>query len=571
MATTSEVTLLIKARDEASATLARLNRQLGESAGRMSALTQAGQTLSKQFTGVNLLKSVLGGVGIGSATQVFDIVVTKFTNMWKESAEQAKVLEDRANGILDAMKRTAALRQSLFDARSSPEQELADRKRRLAVAQAEEAALQKTIATATQRFDLTVGAKRGAVFNIETGGFFARGDKEGTGRNARQFAAEQERIRDEAALKLEETRQKVLTLQKDIVELNKASADALAGAEEKLETFFGSIERGAAQAIAGAEEKLEAFFNDVQAGAYALERAEILGNVRGFDDKLRTQLQAQSAAAEQRRKVNAKPLTELEKTRIGAGSARGGGGGVVGGIELGLQSTIAGLGTTAQQVAGTIQNTLGSAVYAISDGISGWINGTLSFGQAASQIWTNFKQAALQAFTDMVAQYAVKKAAMFAIDVLFSAKGLALQLASAAKSLVAWIPSAIAASISSFGTAALIGAAAVAAVLAATGGFAEGGYTGDGGKYDVAGVVHRGEYVFPADAVERMGLRNLESMRYGGMPASVAMSPSGGGGGGRGATVLVDNRREADRFRRGSPMETQIVQVVQANRYRIAT
>lgn len=33
-------------------------------------------------------------------------------------------------------------------------------------------------------------------------------------------------------------------------------------------------------------------------------------------------------------------------------------------------------------------------------------------------------------------------------------------------------------------------------------GYAEGGYTGDGGKYDVAGVVHRGEYVVPAWAVK---------------------------------------------------------------------
>ena len=299
--------------------------------------------------------------------------------------------------------------------------------------------------------------------------------------------------------------------------------------------------------------------DELSAAAQKQEQADILANVKAFSESLKQSIKVQQARDDQRRSANASSPVGRAPSSFRDG------------VEGGLQATIAGLGTTAQQVAGTITNTLGGAVYAISDGISGWINGTLSFGDAVNQIWGDFKQAALQAFTDMVAQYAVKKAAMFAIDVLFSAKGLALQLASAAKSLVAWIPSAIAASISSFGTAALIGAAAVAAVLAATGGFAEGGYTGDGGKYDVAGVVHRGEYVFPAEAVERMGLRNLESMRYGGMPASVAMSPSGGGGGGRGATVLVDNRREADRFRRGSPMETQIVQVVQANRYRIAT
>jgi len=32
-------------------------------------------------------------------------------------------------------------------------------------------------------------------------------------------------------------------------------------------------------------------------------------------------------------------------------------------------------------------------------------------------------------------------------------------------------------------------------------GFSEGGYTGSGGKYEPAGVVHRGEYVVPANVV----------------------------------------------------------------------
>ncbi|MBK8667838.1 MAG: hypothetical protein IPN21_18615 [Burkholderiales bacterium] len=46
--------------------------------------------------------------------------------------------------------------------------------------------------------------------------------------------------------------------------------------------------------------------------------------------------------------------------------------------------------------------------------------------------------------------------------------------------------------------------------------FAQGGYTGDGGKYDPAGIVHRGEYVFDADAVRRLGgPMVLESIRRG--------------------------------------------------------
>lgn len=41
-------------------------------------------------------------------------------------------------------------------------------------------------------------------------------------------------------------------------------------------------------------------------------------------------------------------------------------------------------------------------------------------------------------------------------------------------------------------------------------GFATGGYTGDGGKYEPAGVVHRGEFVFNKEATRRIGVKNLE-------------------------------------------------------------
>lgn len=43
-------------------------------------------------------------------------------------------------------------------------------------------------------------------------------------------------------------------------------------------------------------------------------------------------------------------------------------------------------------------------------------------------------------------------------------------------------------------------------------GFASGGYTGDGGKFEPAGVVHRGEYVFSAETVKRLGAGNLERL-----------------------------------------------------------
>lgn len=52
--------------------------------------------------------------------------------------------------------------------------------------------------------------------------------------------------------------------------------------------------------------------------------------------------------------------------------------------------------------------------------------------------------------------------------------------------------------------------------LTSTGGlYDSGGYTGAGGRYEPAGVVHRGEYVFSAPAVNRIGVANLERLHRG--------------------------------------------------------
>ena len=86
--------------------------------------------------------------------------------------------------------------------------------------------------------------------------------------------------------------------------------------------------------------------------------------------------------------------------------------------------------------------------------------------------------------------------------------------------------------------------------------FASGGYTGDGGRNEAAGVVHRGEYVFSSPAVQKIGVHNLEAMHrtgysLGGLVDQPLMVPdiadralpnyttnallSGGGGRGAGA------------------------------------
>lgn len=55
-------------------------------------------------------------------------------------------------------------------------------------------------------------------------------------------------------------------------------------------------------------------------------------------------------------------------------------------------------------------------------------------------------------------------------------------------------------------------------------GFAVGGYTGNGGKYDPAGIVHKGEYVMTKEATARLGVANLNRLNYGGMAGVAALA-----------------------------------------------
>lgn len=85
-------------------------------------------------------------------------------------------------------------------------------------------------------------------------------------------------------------------------------------------------------------------------------------------------------------------------------------------------------------------------------------------------------------------------------------------------------------------------------------GYANGGYTGDGGKYEPKGIVHGGEYVMTKAATSRLGTPLLNALNYGknavlatGLGVSVAMAQP----------IKVDDRAPL------RPMQTQAVQVTQ--------
>ncbi|MWP22255.1 phage tail tape measure protein, partial [Escherichia coli] len=79
--------------------------------------------------------------------------------------------------------------------------------------------------------------------------------------------------------------------------------------------------------------------------------------------------------------------------------------------------------------------------------------------------------------------------------------------------IVGSIGSAIGGAIGGAGASASTGTAIQAA--AANFHFATGGFTGTGGKYEPAGIVHRGEFVFTKEATSRIGVGNLYRLMRG--------------------------------------------------------
>lgn len=80
-------------------------------------------------------------------------------------------------------------------------------------------------------------------------------------------------------------------------------------------------------------------------------------------------------------------------------------------------------------------------------------------------------------------------------------------------------------------------------------GFAGGGFTGMGGKHDPAGIVHRGEYVMSAQAVQRLGVGNLDAMHKSALRGYASGGPVGmsvGAGGKQSVDVNVHVTNSVD-------------------------
>ncbi|MFZ1874460.1 MAG: hypothetical protein WAU54_17020, partial [Chania sp.] len=134
--------------------------------------------------------------------------------------------------------------------------------------------------------------------------------------------------------------------------------------------------------------------------------------------------------------------------------------------------------------------------------LTGLLTGTQDWKESMSNLFSSLTQSIISNLIDMAAQALITSTVMQAITGV--AGGLIGGIGGAASGAA--------------------GAAAGAAGSASTGAmgmstsFAAydlGGFTGLGGKYEPAGVVHKGEFVFTKEATERIGVDNLYGMMRG--------------------------------------------------------
>jgi lambda family phage tail tape measure protein len=172
---------------------------------------------------------------------------------------------------------------------------------------------------------------------------------------------------------------------------------------------------------------------------------------------------------------------------------------------------------------------LGSARSELGTFFSDVVTGAEDAGDAFGNMIGNFASSMINALADMAAQWLIYQGVQMLVGktTQVSAAGMmganaqatSLQAGLAAFASTAAIPlvgpvlapAAMATALSITGPL----AAAVGITAMSGAGFMEGGYTGNGRRDEIAGPVHRGEYVFDAEATARIGVGTLEAMSNG--------------------------------------------------------
>jgi hypothetical protein len=353
----------------------------------------------------------------------------------------------------------------------------------------------------------------------------------------REFIGIESSITDESGKQVT-AREKLKTLIDQVLAVEKSRKDLTGGAQAVIENEAKLIN------VKLELQKLELQYSrqlqQINQARGAVESSWLMTNIEKYQEKKRLlqnelDLIAKQIAALEKLKATATETerVQIEQRMVGLQGTAGGVQNQMTGMgpspesfSQNFQSTVVQLqnqfGTVAQQMATTFADVFNSAISSISNGITGLIMGTMSWGQALAMIGTTILTTIVQSIVQMGVRWVATQILMATVGKAIMAASLAATIPIAVASSAVWATPATLATIASYGSAA---AAAPAFILGAQGAvlaqslaaFREGGYTGNGNPNDVAGVVHRGEYVIPADAVDRIGLSSLNAMASGGV------------------------------------------------------
>jgi len=234
------------------------------------------------------------------------------------------------------------------------------------------------------------------------------------------------------------------------------------------------------------------------------------------------------------------------------------------------------VGTVADQIHDNIMSIQESFTGGLQESIEGLIKGTMDWQGALENVGLEVANSIVSSFAKMLAQWITTQITMATLSKVFGATAVGAAGIQASALAAAWAPAAVAASIATLGGAAEAGGAAftiaqisgtatstaLAKGSGAGGFFAEGGYTGDGSKFDVKGLVHAGEFVMPADAVRKAG-------GPAGFQAQVDSIRSGNTGTAGVNMIVVDSRKSAERYFESSEGEAKIVDIMELNKGRL--
>lgn len=165
----------------------------------------------------------------------------------------------------------------------------------------------------------------------------------------------------------------------------------------------------------------------------------------------------------------------------------------------------AAIGTLGDQINRAFTDIFTSIEQGISTSITGLINGTMTWGQALQNIGQTIVQSVINSFAQMAAQWITNQILMMTVGKSLQAANLAANAPLALAQTALWTPAAIAASIATFGAAAITGTALAKASIAAGAlpGFADGGLiSGPGGPREdaILARLSSGEFVVNAAA-----------------------------------------------------------------------